>query len=61
MTLTGRRILAFVALFFSTSLLMAEVAVPPLVARVTDLSGYAFPDGDGAVGAKTRCIRGEKG
>jgi uncharacterized protein len=38
-TLTGRKILAFVALFFFTALSMAEVAVPPLVSHVTDLTG----------------------
>ena len=41
MLLIGRKILAFVALFFFTalSMAMAEVAVPPLVSRVTDLTG----------------------
>ncbi len=38
-TLAGRKILAFIALFFFASLSMAEVAVPPLVSRVTDLTG----------------------
>jgi uncharacterized protein len=41
---TGRKILAFIALFFFTSLSMAEVAVPPLVSRITDLTGTLSGD-----------------
>ncbi len=36
---TGGKTLAFIALLVSVSLSMAEVAVPPLKARITDLSG----------------------
>jgi uncharacterized protein len=36
---TGRKVLIFVALLFSVSLSMAEVAVPALKSRVTDLTG----------------------
>lgn len=36
---TGKRALVFVALLFSASLSVAEVAVPPVKSRVTDLTG----------------------
>ncbi|SFH23020.1 uncharacterized protein SAMN05216299_103133 [Nitrosospira sp. Nsp14] len=61
MTLTGRRILAFVALFFSTSLLMAEVAVPPLAARVTDLSGTLSPTETAQLEKKLAAFEARKG
>jgi uncharacterized protein len=38
-TLAGRKIFACIALFFFASLSVAEVAIPPLVSRVTDLTG----------------------
>jgi uncharacterized protein len=37
--LAGRKIFACIALFFFASLSIAEVAIPPLVSRVTDLTG----------------------
>lgn len=61
MTLTGRRILAFVALFFSISLLMAEVAVPPLAARVTDLSGTLSPTEAAQLEQKLAAFEARKG
>jgi uncharacterized protein len=39
MTQLGRKALLFITLLFFASLSMAEVAVPPLKARVTDLTG----------------------
>jgi hypothetical protein len=38
-TLAGRKIFACIALYFFASLSVAEVAIPPLVSRVTDLTG----------------------
>jgi uncharacterized protein len=35
----GRKILALIVLLFSVSLSMADVAIPPLVSHVTDLTG----------------------
>src|SRR5690348_13181166 len=35
----GRKALVFIALLVSASLAMADVAIPPLKARVTDLTG----------------------
>ena len=35
----GKKILVFIALLISASLSMADVAIPPLKARVTDLTG----------------------
>ena len=39
MILLGRKALLFIALLFFASLSMAEVSIPPLKARVTDLTG----------------------
>jgi uncharacterized protein len=59
--LTGKKILAFVALFFFTSLSMAEVAVPPLASHLTDLSGTLSADEAAQLEQKLAAFEARKG
>jgi uncharacterized protein len=60
-TVNGRKILAFIALFFFTALSMAEVAVPPLVSRVTDLAGTLSADERAQLEQKLAAFEARKG
>jgi uncharacterized protein len=58
---TGRKALIFFALLFSVSLSMAEVAVPALKSRVTDLSGTLAANETGQLEQKLAAFEARKG
>lgn len=57
----GRKALAFIALLFSATLSMAEVAVPPLESRVTDLTGTLSSDQMARLDQKLTAFEARKG
>lgn len=61
MNQTGKKALAFFALLLSVSLSMAEVAVPPLESRVTDLSGTLAANEAAQLEQKLAAFEAKKG
>jgi uncharacterized protein len=58
---TGRKVLIFFALFFSVSLSMAEVSVPALKSRVTDLTGTLAAEEAAQLEQKLAAFEARKG
>lgn len=57
----GKKILVFVALLISASLSMADVAIPPLKARVTDLTGTLSANDTTRLEQKLAAFEAKKG